>query len=195
MGFLAFNPQPQTSMQPIALPIAELKSALTGLGKVINQKATLPALLCVKIERTQDGWIALTGSDLDRFATLRLEQPTEGPPLAVLIPYDQLLQLAKNCSKDERLLVEATPEGTIIKFALANNLGASKVKPFPVDQFPQVPRTKTKSVPLPPSVRESLHQALECASTDETRYILNGAFIDASNPKAFNVVGTDGRHL
>jgi DNA polymerase III sliding clamp (beta) subunit (PCNA family) len=182
-------------MQPIALPIAELKAALTGIGKVINPKATLPALLCVKVERTQDGWIALTGSDLDRFVTLRLEHPAEGPPVAVLIPYDQLLQLSKNCSKEERLLIETTLEGTVIKFALANNLGASKVKLCALDLFPQIPRIKTDPVPLPTAVRESLHQALECASTDPTRYILNGAFIDASNPKAFNVVGTDGKHL
>jgi len=182
-------------MKPIALPIAELKSALSGIGKVLNTKATLPVLHHIKVERTSDGWIAITGTDLDRFITLRLEHPAEGPPTAVLIPYDQLLQLSKNCSKEERLLIETTAEGTLIRFALANNLGASKVKPFPVDQFPQVPRIKTESVPLPPSVRESLHQALDCASTDETRYILNGAFIDASNPKAFNVVGTDGKHL
>ncbi|MBS0174608.1 MAG: hypothetical protein JSR64_11275 [Nitrospira sp.] len=182
-------------MQPIALPIAELKSALTGIGKVINHKATLPALHCVKVERTQDGWIALTGSDLDRFATLRLEHPAEGPPIAVLIPYDQLLQLTKNCGKEERLLLETTPQGPLIRFALADNLGASKVKMLPMDQFPQVPRIKTEAVVLSPAVRESLHEALECASTDQTRYILNGAFIDASNPKAFNVVGTDGKHL
>ena len=195
MAFLAFNTQPQTHMNPIALPIAELKSALSGIGKVLNSKATLPVLHHVKVERTSDGWIALTGTDLDRFVTMRLEHPAEGPPVAVLVPYEQLQQLSKNCSKDERLLIETTPEGTVIIFAQANNLGASKVKPFPVDQFPQVPRIKTEAVPLPPAVRESLHQALDCASSDETRYILNGAFIDASNPKAFNVVGTDGKHL
>ena len=182
-------------MQPIALPIAELKSALTGIGKVINHKATLPALHFVKVERTQDGWIALTGSDLDRFATLRLEHPAEGPPVAVLIPYDQLLQLTKNCGKEERLLLETTPQGPLIRFALADNLGASKVKMLPMDQFPQVPRIKTEAVVLSPAVRESLHQALECASSDQTRYILNGAFIDASNPKGHSVVGTDGKHL
>jgi len=182
-------------MQPIALPIAELKSALSGIGKVINNKATLPALLCVKVERTQDGWIALTGSDLDRFVTLRLEHPSEGPPIAVLIPYEQLYQLAKSCDKAERLLIENTPLGPLIRFALAENLGASKVKMLPMDQFPQVPRIKTEAVVLSPAVRESLHEALECASSDQTRYILNGAFIDASNPKAFNVVGTDGMHL
>ena len=78
--------------------MAELKPALAGLGKVLSPKATLPVLHHVKVERTSDGWIALTGTDLDRFVTLRLEQPAEGPPMVVLIPYDQLLQLSKNCS-------------------------------------------------------------------------------------------------
>lgn len=182
-------------MNPIALPIAELKSALSGIGKVLNTKASLPVLHHVKVERTSDGWIALTGTDLDRFVTLRLEHPTAGPPVAVLIPYDQLLQLSKNCGKGERILVDLTAEGPAIRFALAENLGSTKVKTLPVDQFPQVPRIKTESVPLPPAIRQSLHEALECASSDQTRYILNGAFIDASNPKAFNVVGTDGKHL
>ncbi len=182
-------------MNPIALPIAELKSALSGIGKVLNTKATLPVLHHIKVERTADGWIALTGTDLDRFVTLRLEHPTAGPSVAVLIPYDQLLQLSKNCGKGERLLVEFTPQGPAIRFALADNLGSTKVKTLPVDQFPQVPRIKTDAVPLPLAVRESLHQALECSSTDASRYILNGAFIDASNPKAFNLVGTDGKHL
>ncbi len=195
MGFLAFNPTTPNTMQPIPLPIAELKSALLGIGKVINHKATLPALLCIKVERTHDGWIALTGSDLDRFVTLRLEHPAEGPPVAVLIPYDQLYQLAKSSDKAERLLIETTAQGTLIRFALASNLGASKVKAVPLELFPQIPRIKTEAVVLSSAVRESLHQALDCASSDQTRYILNGAFIDASNPKAFNVVGTDGKHL
>ena len=74
-------------MHPITLPIAELKPALAGLGKVINSRSTLPVLHHLKIERTNDGWIALTGTDLDRFVTMRLEQPAEGPPVAVLVPY------------------------------------------------------------------------------------------------------------
>lgn len=45
--------------------------------------------------------------------------------------------------------------------------------------------------PFPAAVQ----QALECASTDETRLILNGAYLDVSKPKAHYVVGTDGRHL
>ena len=127
-------------MKPIPLPIAELKSALSGIGKVINPRTTLPLLQHVKVERTNDGWIALTGTDLDRFVTMRLEHPAEGPPCAVLVPFDQLQQLAKNCGRDERLIIDITDKGTIMRFALADNLGEFKVKPLPVDEFPQTPR-------------------------------------------------------
>jgi hypothetical protein len=65
MGLLGVQPTTNT-MNPITLPIAELKPALAGLGKVINPRATLPVLHHVKVERTAEGWIALTGTDLDR---------------------------------------------------------------------------------------------------------------------------------
>ena len=65
-------------MSKITLPIAELKPALTGLAKVLNRHASLPVLSHIKIERTSDGWIALTATDLDHFATVRLEQPAPG---------------------------------------------------------------------------------------------------------------------
>lgn len=178
-------------MKPITLPIAELKPALAGLSKVINTRATLPVLHHVKVERTSDGWIAMTGTDLDRFVTMRLEHPAEGPPMAVLVPYDQLLQLSKNCGKDERIHIEPT----LIKFALADSFGEQKVKHIPAEEFPATPRIKSEAIALPPELRRSIHEAMECASTDETRYVLNGTFIDTSNPKANYIVGTDGKHL
>ncbi|WP_395733411.1 DNA polymerase III subunit beta [Prosthecobacter sp.] len=69
------------------------------------------------------------------------------------------------------------------------------MKHIPMDEFPVTPRIKTEAIVLPPEIRRSIHEALECASTDETRYVLNGTFIDTSNPKANYIVGTDGKHL
>jgi hypothetical protein len=56
-------------------------------------------------------------------------------------------------------------------------------------------RVKGEPIAVPDALRQSIHQALECASTDETRLILNGAFVDVSEPHARYIVGTDGRHL
>ena len=78
-------------MSKIALPIAELKPALTGLGKIVSKRCTLPVLNHLKIERTKDGWTAITATDLDHYVTVRLEQPGDGEPLSLLVPYDELL--------------------------------------------------------------------------------------------------------
>src|SRR4051812_41396608 len=94
-------------MKPIPLPLAELKNALIGLGKVIPKRQTLPILGTVKIERTSDGWVALTATDLDCFATVRLEQPTDGEAATVVLPYDELVKTSKVCGKNDTLLVQS----------------------------------------------------------------------------------------
>ena len=182
-------------MQPITLPVAELKSALAGLGKVINAKATLPVLHHLKVERTADGWIALTGTDLDRFVTMRLEHPAAGPPATMLLPYDQLAQVVKNCGRGETIEVEASPEASIIRFPLGNEFGESKLTFVAPEEFPVTPRLQADAVPLPAAVRESILEAMDCDSIDSSRYVLNGTFIDTCNPKANYIVGTDGKHL
>jgi DNA polymerase III sliding clamp (beta) subunit (PCNA family) len=149
-------------MKAITLPIAELKPALTGLAKAINSKATLPVLHHVKVERTSVGWIALTSTDLDRFVTMRLEHPADGPPMAVLVPYDQLVQITKNYGKNERIHIEPG----LIKFALANSVGEQKVKHIPAEEFPETPRIKSDSIALHPELCRSIHEAMECASSD-----------------------------
>lgn len=67
-------------MSPFTLPIAELKPALAGLGKVIAKRVALPVLGTIKIERTKDGRIALTGTDLNHHVTVRLEESMSAFP-------------------------------------------------------------------------------------------------------------------
>ena len=183
-------------MSQFALPIAELKPALAGLGKIITKRRTLPVLDTIRIERTKDGWIALTATDLDHHVTVRLEQPGEGEPAALLVPYDELLKTCKACGSGEEILVERTGKITAaIKYRIGQQFVETKVESLPVEEFPEIPRIKGDAIALPDSLRASIREALQCASTDETRIILNGAYIDVSKPDANYVVGTDGRHL
>ena len=183
-------------MKEIALPIDELKPALTGLGKVISKRCTLPVLNHVKIERTADGWLALSATDLDTFITVRLEQPSTGEPLTMLVPFEQLQRTAKACTKNEDIFVAPGAKNTgFIQYGLGTQLAEIEFDALPVDEFPTIPRMKGDSIPLNNTLRMAIHDALECASTDETRMILNGAFLDVSKLKAHYVIGTDGRHL
>ena len=182
-------------MKPIKLPVAELKPALTGLGKVHPGRTTLAILNQIKVERTHDGWIALTCTDLDRWITLRLEHPDEGPPTTMLLPFEQLSQIVKSCGKSECIEVAASADHNLIRFPLGDTLGESKVPKLSPDEFPPTPRFKCDAIPLSSSLRESLLEAMDCASEDSTRLVLNGTLIDAQDSKANYVVATDGRHL
>lgn len=183
-------------MSQIILPIAELKPALAGFGRVIAKRTTLPILGSLKIERTPDGWIAVSGTDLDHHATVRLEQPGPGEPAAMLIPYADLLKTCKACSNGEEIVVERNGENTAaIKYRIGEQFVETKVESLPIDEFPAIPEFKENPVPLPPTLRTAIHEAMQCASDDETRLILNGAYVDVSHPGGHYVVATDGRCL
>ena len=186
-------------MSKITLPIAELKPALAGLGKVIGKRATLPVLQHIKIERTAEGWLALTATDLDTFITVRLEQPGTGEPISMLVPYDELLKITRNCGKTDNILVgtdgKASGPSATIEYAIGNQVAESKVESLPAEEFPATPRMKGEPIALNDPLRLSIHDALECAGVDPTRMVLNGACLDVSKPKAHYVVGTNGNHL
>jgi len=182
-------------MKPIILPVAELKSALTGLAKVLPGRSALAILNHIQVERTHDGWIALTSTDLDRWATVRLEHPAEGPPIKLLLPFDQLSQLVKSCGKGESLEVMSHGDHHLIRFQLGDTLGESKLPFISPDEFPASPSIPGEAIPLPSSLRESLLEAMACASEDSTRHVLNGTFIDATDSQANYIVATDGKHL
>ena len=181
---------------PISLPVAELKPALLGLGKIISRASTLPVLQTIKVDRTRDGWTTLTSTDLDHFVTVRLEQPSEGAPESILIPYEALNRITKRCGKTDSITVEkAEGDKALIEFPIGNQTVQEHVESLPSEEYPQVPRIKTDPVPIKDDIRVSLQEALQCASTDETRVILNGAYLDVSGKSGHYVVATDGRHL
>ena len=165
------------------------------LGKVIGQRPSLAILGNIKVERTAAGWITLTSIDLDRFVTMRFEYPAAGTPATILLPYDQLAPVVKNCGRGETIKVEASPEPSIIRFPLGNEFGESKLAFMAQDEFPVKPRLQAEAIPLPAGLHESILEAMDCASVDTTRYVLNGTFIDTRQPKAHYIVGTDGKHL
>lgn len=183
-------------MTPIALPVAELKPALAGFSKIINKNSPQPILQCIKIERTPEGWICLTASDLNRFVTLRLEQPASGETAKLLVQFEDLQKVVKSCEKNERLYLEAGAGQTaVFKFDLVGHTGSTKVKSLPVAEYPEIPRINGEPTPVSESLRMAILDAMACASTDDTRPPLKGVCVDVSKHNSHYVVGTDGRHL
>jgi len=69
----------------LELPLAQWKTALTGLGKVVNKRASLPVLSAIRADR-EAGGLALTATDLDR--TLTHFPDASGPERSFLIPFE-----------------------------------------------------------------------------------------------------------
>ena len=183
-------------MSKINLPIAELKPALAGLSKIINKRCTLPVLGCIKLERTKDGWIVLTGTDLDAFVSVRLEEPSEGEPVSILVSHFDLTRITKGCSPGETITVELVDQNKVqVHYLIGSTTAVAQLDFIPVDDFPVVPKIRGEAIPVPDDVRQSLHAALECVSDDETRAVINGAYLDVSKKDGHCLVGTDGRHL
>ena len=183
-------------MNEIQLPVSELKTALTGLGKVISKTSSLPVLSCVRVNRNSEGEVSLTGTDLDSFVTTRLKSKSEGEPLTCLVPFGALLKVTKNCGGGDHLFLGLRSKDQIaIRYPAGNTFIEAKEANIPVEEFPPLPVVRGESVVLDEKIQQSVLEAFQCIPKDETRYVLRGACLDVSNKTGHSVVGTDGRHL
>lgn len=183
-------------MQTITLPVAELRTALAGLGKVIPKRITLAVLGNVRVRRHGSGLIDLTVTDLDRTLTYSMNHRGQAEPATLLVPFGDLNNVAKSC--DNANIIELEPAGekvVSIRFPVGGQSAEHHCESAPPEEFPLQPEIPGAGIAIPEALRSSIHEALECASTDPTRLVLNGAFIDVRDDNAHYVVGTDGRHL
>ena len=64
-----------------------------------------------------------------------------------------------------------------------------------IAEWPPVKIIDQEAFPLDDAFKQALKEAIDCASTDSSRYVLNGACLDVSAKEAHYVVGTDGHQL
>lgn len=180
----------------IRLPLKELKTALAGLGKVVSKTFTLPIIQAVRLDRDEKGIVTLQVTDLDNHITCRLDQPQEGKPTTVIVPFKELLSLSKTVTGIEQIEAsQPTAQQAVLGYTIGSTPMEHKAEAFRSDEWPTPPEAANKTIPLGNEFRQSLLQALGCASHDSTRYVINGAYVDVSDKRAHYLVGTDGKHL
>src|SRR6266480_3978190 len=183
-------------MNQITLPVSELKTALLGLSKIISKRAVLPVLQHVRVERLADGALTISATDLDAFASCRFDQGGEGNVEAILVPFIPLHSVVKGCAGKENIGLEKSKgDEVLIHYQIGGQQAEQQVPSLPAEEWPPVPKISAERVLLNGALRSALLEALKCASTDETRYVLRGAYIDVSDKGSHYIVGTDGRHL
>ena len=58
-----------------------------------------------------------------------------------------------------------------------------------------MPDIREPAITLDESIKKGIQRAFACCSSETTRAAIMGAWLDASDPNAHYVMGTDGRHL
>ena len=142
----------------IELPAAEWKTALTGLGKVISKRSTLPVLEHLRVTRDRAGVVTMQATDLDTTATYQAEAPSAGEPCDFLVPFAPLNQAVKGSKETVQLIAETKDRVRIRTF-----IGASPIEQtlasLPVDEFPPTPVVSGKGIPVDAMFRDTLRQA------------------------------------
>jgi len=168
-----------TQHHPVTVRAADLKSALSGLGKLIPRTPSLAVLGCVKVEAAGPQSVRLTATDLDLTLSIDVPATVEKGLAPFLLPLLRLRELTTGLRSDE--VVPLDPA----------------IKAPPATEFPEIPQGRTPGLTLPEPVVTSLLRAFACASQDPTRAVLRSACLDTSGTgdKAHRIVGTNGRHL
>lgn len=168
-----------TKTHPVTVRAADLKAALSGLGKLIPRSPSLAVLGCVKVEAAGPQSVRLTATDLDLNLCIDVPATVEKGLAPFLLPLPRLRELLTGLRSDE-----VVPLGPAIKAP-------------PYSEFPEIPQVRTPGLTLPEPVVTSLLRAFACASQDPTRAVLRSACLDTSGTgdKAHRIVGTNGRHL
>ncbi len=178
----------------ITLPVAELKQALPGLGKLVSKSRTLPVLQSLRVQRDDQGTVTIAGTDLEAHVEYRFKDLQAGEPVEVLVPFEALTRTVKGSS--ETLVV--IPDGkdkVRLRYHIGNSPVEQRLSSLETKDWPATPRITSPAVPLGPEFGPALKEALQSASEDSSRAVLQGAHVDVSDKQAHYIVGTNGRVL
>ncbi len=186
-----------------------LLAAVTQAATVIERRNTIPILSNIKLSSCSD-MVAVEGTDLD--ATVRVTVPAivDCRPWTTTVPAHILQDVLKKSaaeSVDLILSTELTKKGDKVLSTVESvkvKLGGVTVtlQPLPSTDFPIMADASMKAgFTLPATALLAAMDDVEFAiSTEETRYYLNGVYLEArrptrGSPVAIRATSTDGHRL
>lgn len=167
-----------------------LLEALQKVQSIVGQRSTLPILSNVLLKAEGDT-VSLTTTDMEVCVKTGASADIREPG-GTTLPARRFFSICRELPSGQiEIEVDAKDVATI-------RCGPSffKLVGLPEDDFPPLPVFEEQSVyTIDQDVfKEMLQKVVYATSTDETRYILNGALLDFKDEK-LTVVATDGRRL
>ena len=176
----------------LLVPRSYLKDAVAGLSKVVNQRASIPILACVRLD-AEGKTIRLTGTDLNQAATYEIAVESVSAPVSVLIPLDALQAVLKT-AQGPNIEIEPGKDAVTIAAEVAGQNIGRRVETPDIKDWPDL-AVPADTKPVESGFMPSLRQALTFASSDDSRPLLKSAYLDVDPKKGHRIVATDSRRL
>lgn len=169
----------------------DLSLGVQTIQSALSQRTTLPILLNFLIE-TESSKLKLVSTDLQMGVRhyMKAEVEKEG---SVTIPAKKFSDILHTLQGGKSVHISVEPDGKVLvkcersRFVIVGT---------PKSEYPVLPEfNKSEAFELPADVlADMVRKTIFAASTDETRYVLNGVFWAASGGN-LEMVATDGRRL
>lgn len=170
---------------------ATLLEGIQIISSGVSSRTTLPILHNFLME-TQNGKLKLVRTDMEmatvHYVPAEIEQ--EG---SITVPLKEFSDIVKNLPDDKEIHLQSDENN---KFHIKSGKSKFWVMGTPKAEYPAIPEIeKEGSITLDPFVLQQIvEKTAFSASTQETRYILNGLLWNNS-AESFEVVATDGGRL
>lgn len=169
----------------------DLLKTLHWTQSIVERRNTMPILANVLIECEKSN-IRITATDLEVGVRGELEGEIAKDG-TITVNAKKLYEIIREVPTEEVRLKRLENDWVEIKS------GKSVFKIVGMDgrEFPQFPEFQAEQLLTVPSgaLREMIERTLFAVSTDETRYSLNGVFIEESGSGKVRMVSTDGHRL
>ena len=168
----------------------QIMNGLQAVQNVVGTRTTLPILSNVLL-RAEGERVEFTATDLDVTISCTVEGTVHSPG-ATTLPVKKLFSIVRELAPVE-LELEVDDKSVC---TLRAGPSFYKIKGLPPEEFPPMPRFEEQNkISLPQQkVKGMLRRTCYAASTDESRYVLNGIFVSLKEQK-LTTVATDGRRL
>jgi DNA polymerase-3 subunit beta len=168
----------------------KLLEAFQTVAAVVPTRSPKPVLQNVKLDVRKDAAL-LMATDMEvgiRMEVSGIEATTEGKALLPVQRFGSILRE----STDEKLVIEADPQGTLVR----GERSEFKLPGANPDEFPDVATFADGNCHEVPArlFKELIRRTLFATDTESSRYALGGVLLEFGKDK-ITAVGTDGRRL
>lgn len=176
----------------ITINRSKLTNALSKVQGATGSAKTMPILSTVMLN-AEDGYLKLTTTNLEVgiIEEIEAEATKDG---TVCLPAKKLLDIVKTMPEKD---VTITVSGTGKWAEIVSGKARFKVADLDTDDFPRIPVIDgAETVDVEAGVLASLlDRVIVSASTDDSRYNLNGVYVEHLSTDGIKLVSTDGHRL